>query len=190
MSVPSNDLLTLLARTPATVRTILEDLPEHLLHASAGGGGSSPFIALAHLIQGEIDHWIQSQERDESPEIVECAQRIDLTQDHSLDEMLTQFSNLREKTLVAFSSLLEGGKDLDADCTRQGLREGNLEELLATCAVNDLTHIAQIVRTIAAQFDDDVGPWKQYKPILEPRIEVASNLLGQRDDAIVDGLHN
>ena len=42
MSVPSNDLLTLLARTPATVRTLLEDLPEDLLHASAGGGCSSP----------------------------------------------------------------------------------------------------------------------------------------------------
>ena len=155
MSVPSNDLLTLLARTPATVRTILEDLPEHLLHVSVGEGGSSPIIALARLIQGETDNWILLEERGELPEIVESAKHTRLTQDHSLDEMLTQFSNLRETTLVAFGRLLEGGKDLDGDCTQQGLRDGNLQELLATYAVNDLTHIARIVRTVAAQFDDD-----------------------------------
>ena len=155
MSVPSNDLLTLLARTPATVRTILEDLPEHLLHASVGEGGSSPIIALTRLIQGETDNWILLEERGELPEIVESAKHTRLTQDHSLDEMLTQFSNLRETTLVAFGRLLEGGKDLDGDCTQQGLRDGNLQELLATYAVNDLTHIARIVRTVAAQFDDD-----------------------------------
>ena len=155
MSILSNDLLTLLARTPATVRTILEDLPEHLLHASVGEGGSSPIIALTRLIQGETDNWTLLEERGELLEIVEYAQHTRLTQDHSLDEMLTQFSNLRETTLVAFGRLLEGGKDLDGDCTQQGLRDGDLQELLATYAVNDLTHIARIVRTVAAQFDDD-----------------------------------
>ena len=154
MSVPSNDLLTLLARTPATVRTILEDLPEHLLHASVGEGGSSPVIALTRLIQGEMDNWILLEESVGLSEIIESAKHTRLTQDHSLDEMLTQFSNLRETTLVAFGRLLEGGKDLDGDCTQQGLRDGNLQELLATYAVNDLTHIARIVRTVAAQFDD------------------------------------
>jgi len=155
MSILSNDLLTLLARTPATVRTILEDLPEHLLHASVGEGGSSPIIALTRLIQGETDNWTLLEERGELLEIVEYAKHTRLTQDHSLDEMLTQFSNLRETTLVAFGRLLEGGKDLDGDYTQQGLRDGNLQELLATYAVNDLTHIARIVRTVAAQFDDD-----------------------------------
>ena len=154
MSILSNDLLTLLARTPATVRTILEDLPEHLLHASVGEGGSSPIIALTRLIQGETDNWTLLEERGELLEIVEYAKHTRLTQDHSLDEMLTQFSNLRETTLVAFGRLLEGGKDLDGDCTQQGLRDGTLQELLATYAVNDLTHIARIVRTVAAQFDD------------------------------------
>ena len=155
MSILSNDLLTLLARTPATVRTILEDLPEHLLHASVVEGGSSPIIALTRLIQGETDNWTLLEERGELLEIVEYAKHTRLTQDHSLDEMLTQFSNLRETTLVAFGRLLEGGKDLDGDCTQQGLRDGDLQELLATYAVNDLTHIARIVRTVAAQFDDD-----------------------------------
>ena len=80
MSILSNDLLTLLARTPATVRTILEDLPEHLLHASVGEGGSSPIIALTRLIQGEVDNWILLEESGELPEIVESASQTGLVE--------------------------------------------------------------------------------------------------------------
>ena len=176
MSVPSNDLLTLLARTPATVRTLLEDLPEELLHASVGEDTSTPFIVLGHLIQGEVDdwipraHWILAQGREQPPETVGRLEHIDCTQGHSLDELLTQFGRLREKSLAALGGMLERGGDLDAGGIHPELGEVTFGELLAIWAVHDLTHISQIVRLVAGKFDEDVGPWREYLPILEPRI--------------------
>jgi len=42
-----------------------------------------------------------------------------------------------------------------------------LSNLLATWAVHDLGHIAQIVKTMANEYSDAVGPWKAYISILD-----------------------
>lgn len=41
-----------------------------------------------------------------------------------------------------------------------------LRELIATWAVHDLDHIAQIYSSLAASHDAEVGPWKAYLGIL------------------------
>jgi hypothetical protein len=41
--------------------------------------------------------------------------------------------------------------------------------LIATWVVHDLNHIAQIVRVVANQFGQAVGPRRAYLPILHPR---------------------
>ena len=41
-----------------------------------------------------------------------------------------------------------------------------LGQLLATWAVHDLTHLAQIVRVTGKRYDQDVGPWKAYLGVL------------------------
>jgi hypothetical protein len=42
-----------------------------------------------------------------------------------------------------------------------------LGQLIATWVVHDLDHIEQIVRTMAAQYRDNAGPWKAYLSILK-----------------------
>lgn len=42
-----------------------------------------------------------------------------------------------------------------------------LKQLLATWVVHDLGHVRQIVRAMAKQYRDTVGPWKAYLSILE-----------------------
>jgi hypothetical protein len=37
-----------------------------------------------------------------------------------------------------------------------------LRQHLATWTVHDLTHIAQIGRTMAKQYRDAIGPWRRY----------------------------
>lgn len=44
--------------------------------------------------------------------------------------------------------------------------EVSLQQLLATWAVHDLTHIRQIVTEMALRYSEAVGPWKQYLSIL------------------------
>jgi len=39
--------------------------------------------------------------------------------------------------------------------------------LLAAWVVHDMTHIAQISRVIAKQYEIEVGPWKEYMGVLK-----------------------
>ncbi len=171
----ANDVLNLLTRTPATVGTLLEDLPAELLHADEGEGTFSPFSVLGHLIQGEIDdwipraHWILAHGRERSFEPFDRLAHVERTRERSLGELLDEFGALRETGLSALRELLDRGADLDAGGLHPDLGEVTLGQLLATWAVHDLNHIAQIVRVVAHQFDEDVGPWKEYLPILHPR---------------------
>jgi hypothetical protein len=41
-----------------------------------------------------------------------------------------------------------------------------LSQLLSTWAVHDLGHIGQIVRVMAKQYGEAVGPWRAYLPVL------------------------
>jgi hypothetical protein len=65
--------------------------------------------------------------------------------------------------------VIAAGADLDAVGTHPALGKVTLAELIATWVVHDLNHISQIVRVVAHQFEDDVGPWREYLPILHPR---------------------
>ncbi len=168
----AEDILTLLARTPGTVRVLLEDLPPDLLHADEGEGTFSPFSVLGHLVQGEIDDWIPRARwilehgREQAFPPFDRFAHIERTRDRSLDELLTEFETLRETGLAALREVFEGEADLDAGGLHPELGEVTLRQLLTTWAVHDLNHIAQIARVVAHQFEDEVGPWKAYLPIL------------------------
>jgi len=41
-----------------------------------------------------------------------------------------------------------------------------LSQLLSTWVVHDLGHVGQIVRVMAKQYDEAVGAWKAYLPVL------------------------
>ena len=41
-----------------------------------------------------------------------------------------------------------------------------LSQLLATWVAHDLGHIAQTVRVMAKQYREEVGPWREYLPVL------------------------
>ena len=47
-----------------------------------------------------------------------------------------------------------------------GVRGVTLRQLLATWVVHDLSHLAQISRVMCQQYEEAVGPWKAYLPIL------------------------
>ena len=62
----------------------------------------------------------------------------------------------------------------DDELDRKGLHpelgEVTLSQLLATWAVHDLDHLAQIARTMAKVYTDAVGPWQAYLSILRDRL--------------------
>ena len=61
----------------------------------------------------------------------------------------------------------------DADLSRCGRHPEfgvvTLGQHLSTWVAHDLGHISQIVRVMARQYTDAVGPWRMYLSILNPR---------------------
>lgn len=170
-----DEMMRILARTPATVRALLEDLPPDLLHADEGEGTFSPFSVVGHLIEGEKEDWIPRARRileegaDRAFAPFDRFAHLEWIGERSLEELLTELARRREENLAALRELLADDPDLDARGLHPELGEVTLHELLATWVVHDLNHIGQIVRVVARQFDEDVGPWRAYLPILAPR---------------------
>jgi hypothetical protein len=169
------DLLAFLTRAPTTVRTLIEDLPQDLLHANEGDGTFSPLEVLEHLVQGEVELWVPRAEwiREHGP--AEPFPPFDpvgfreQSGSRSRDSLLIEFEELRAAGLVTVRGVLDHGPELDAVGSHPALGEVTLAELIATWVVHDLNHIAQIVRVVANQFGQAVGPWRAYLPILHPR---------------------
>jgi hypothetical protein len=42
-----------------------------------------------------------------------------------------------------------------------------LSQLLATWVVHDLNHLDQVVKTMAKQYREAVGPWRAFLPIID-----------------------
>ncbi len=170
-AVAIDELLTLLARTPSTVRALLEDLPVDLLHTDEGEGTFSPFDVLGHLIQGELDDWVPRARwmLEHGPAVTlppfDRFAHVERSRGRGLDDLLTEFEELRAAGLATLRELLAAGADLETRGRHPELGEVTLAQLIATWAVHDLDHIGRIVRVVARQFEPDVGPWPRSFPI-------------------------
>lgn len=161
----------LLARTPEVLRTLLNDLPESWTDTPDTPDGWRPRDVVGHLISGELDDWITRTER-----ILEHGTKVpfdrfdrfaQLERDAGvpIGELVERFAGLRSRNLERLDELVGDG-DLDRRGMHPSLGEVTLRQLLATWAVHDLDHIAQIFAGLAGSHDADVGPWKTYLGIL------------------------
>ena len=57
--------------------------------------------------------------------------------------------------------------DLELTGEQPELRTVTMRQLLATWVVHDLSHIAQITRTMARAYTEAVGPWTAYFRVLQ-----------------------
>ncbi len=167
-----DDAIAVLARTPATLRTLLADLPDSWLQGTDGPGTWSPRDVAAHLVDGERAAWIPRIEhllkQGEPTPFVPFDREATIRQATPplLAELLDTFADLRADNLARLREL-----DLDADdLARRGVHPElgavTLEQLIATWVVHDLGHLGQVARTMARQYGEDVGPWRKYLRIL------------------------
>jgi len=85
----------------------------------------------------------------------------------SSGQLLQQFQQLRIENLRFLMGLKLSEEDLDRTGTHPELGTVTLRQLLATWAVHDLGHLAQITRTLAKRYSDDIGPWRAYSRVVE-----------------------
>ena len=169
------DALPVLRRTPEVLTQLLNELPDCWTTASEGPNTWSPFDVIGHLIHGErtdwlprVEHILQHGEAVPFPPFDREAMFKD-SNGLSLKELLATFSTLRKENLRRLSGLNLTDKDLRRRGTHPEFGSVTMEQHLSTWVVHDLSHVSQVVRVMARQYDAAVGPWKAYLPVLAPR---------------------
>ena len=84
----------------------------------------------------------------------------------SLDDLLDRFASVRAANLTTLDALV-GVEDLGRRGVHPGFGEVTLGQLLAAWTVHDLNHVGQIVKTMAKQYTDAIGPWREFLPIVD-----------------------
>lgn len=164
--------IDILRRTPATLRLLLQNLPDDWLRANEGAETWSPFDVMGHLIHGEKTDWIPRarmilQHGDTRAfEPFDRFAMFEESKGKSLDDLLAEFERLRSESLRQLEELNVTPELLPKRGRHPALGEVTLGQLLSTWVVHDLGHIGQIVRVMSTQYREAVGPWKEYLPIL------------------------
>jgi uncharacterized damage-inducible protein DinB len=175
LPVDLESVLAVLERTPATLGALLADLPEQLERGNEGEQSWSPFDVLGHLIHGERTDWIPrlriilEHGRSREFEPFDRFAQFEASRGRGVEDLLDDFEALRATNLRMLEALDLGPEDLPRRGRHPELGEVTAAELLATWAVHDLNHIAQISRIMAKQLGAQVGPWRAYLPVLGAR---------------------
>ncbi|MGC4081404.1 MAG: DinB family protein [Vicinamibacterales bacterium] len=163
-----------LRQTPRTLRCLLADLPSEWTTATEGPGTWSPYDVVGHLIHGERADWIPRVEHllqhgDAVPfPTFDREAMFTASKGQSLDQLLDRFAALRQASLARLDALALTETDLDRTGRHPAFGIVTLRQHLATWVAHDMTHIAQVSRVIARQYQDAVGPWQAYLSILKP----------------------
>ncbi|WP_462250122.1 DinB family protein [Ekhidna sp.] len=164
--------IEILERTPKTLTTMLSGLSEDWISNNEGIDTWSPFDVLGHLIHGEKTDWIPRAklilEHGDSIafEPFDRFAQYEISKGKSIEELLSEFEDLRKFNLKEFKSL-DIENNLDKIGKHPELGPVSLKNLLSCWVVHDLGHIAQISRVMAKQYTEEVGVWTKYLGILK-----------------------
>lgn len=165
--------ITLLTRTPNMLRAMLDGLPAEWINRNEGEATWSPYDVIGHLIHGERADWLPRAqiilEAGESRafEPFDRLAQFEESKDKSIEELLETFASLRRENLETLIALKLTTDDLRKTGTHPAFRIVTLEQLLATWVTHDHSHIVQIARTMARQYQEAVGPWQEYLSVLK-----------------------
>jgi hypothetical protein len=168
------DGVVILRRTPALLRMLVNDLPCGWNEATEGAGTWSPFDVVGHLIHGERADWVPRVEHilhygDAVPfPPFDREAMFAASKGLTIGELLDTFGELRDESLRRLQTFNLTAADLERRGRHPEFGEVLLGQHLATWVVHDLTHISQIVRVLARQYSDAVGPWRAYLSVLGP----------------------
>jgi DinB superfamily len=164
--------IDLLRRTPQTLRDLLNGVGEAWSRSNEGFDTFSPFDVVGHLIDGEETDWMPRARiilaRDPEATFVpyDRFRHYSRNRGRSLGSLLDELARLRAENLAQLAAWNLGETELDLRARHPSLGPVTLRQLLAGWVVHDLGHIAQVVRVMAKQYRDEVGPWVPYLPVL------------------------
>jgi hypothetical protein len=163
------DAVSLLARTPAALETLLTGLSPEWLHRNDGPGTWSAYDIVGHLAHGDATNWLPRTRMIVEHGTGRAFEPFDreamLRRPHrSISLLLNEFAAARQSSLDELSAM---DLDLSLPGWHPELGEVRLGQLLAAWVAHDLTHLGQIGEVLARRYREDVGPWRVYMPALD-----------------------
>src|SRR4051794_26384544 len=144
MEFDLTDGITVLERTPAALRAMLDGLSPAWTDATEGPETWSPYVILGHLIHGERTDWIarariileQGPERRFTP--YDRYAQFRESEGKSLAHLLDEFARLRAENLATLAAWRLTGAQLDLTGEHPQFGAVTLRQLLATWVAHDL----------------------------------------------------
>jgi DinB superfamily len=167
-----DDAMPVLQRTPRVLRELLRGLPNTWTDATEGAGTWSAFDVIGHLIHGERTDWVPRVEH-----ILKYGDTVvfptfdreamfSASKGRTLGELVDEFEKARAQSLTRLGTLALTDADLERSGRHPEFGVVSMRQHLATWVAHDLGHISQIVRVMARQYTDAVGPWRAYLSLL------------------------
>jgi len=167
------ECVSILKRTPATLDTLLRDLPEAWTAATEGPGTWSPYVVIGHLIHGEKADWMPRLQiiLEHGPgrpfDSFDREAQFRESNGKLLSTLLDEFSTLRSDNLTRLRALNLQPSHLELRGAHPALGPVTLRQLLATWTAHDLAHILQVSRVMAKRYKHEVGPWAEYLSVMK-----------------------
>jgi hypothetical protein len=164
--------MEILTRTPYVLETLLDGISEEWIRSNEGGDTWSPFDIVGHLIHGDKTDWITrveiilSDSQNKKFDSFNRLAQFENSKGKDLRQLLEEFKILRKENIVVLNAKNITSKHFEKKGIHPAFGEVTLRQLLATWTTHDLSHLAQISRVMARQYTQEVGPWKEYLPIL------------------------
>jgi len=164
--------LDILSRTPAVLDRLLRGTSESWHSLNEGPDTWSAFDVVGHLIHGEETDWVPRariilEHGEGRPfEPFDRFAQFGRFAGWSLEQRLERFTELRRANLEVVNEWQLTEEQLALPGRHPELGAVNLRQLLATWAVHDLNHIAQIARVMAKRYTAEVGVWRAYLAVL------------------------
>ena len=164
--------LQVLEHTPKTLHALLTGFSDEWLKQDEGPGTWSAFDVLSHLIFCEKTNFftriqiIRSNMDQKVFAPFDMSMQFELTKGRKITELLAEFENLRKEHLLYFAENPVTEADLHKTGIHPKFGEVPLLNVLSTWVAHDLSHTAQIVRVMAKQYKEEVGPFIEFLRIL------------------------
>jgi hypothetical protein len=161
-----------LRQTPVALQAMLSGLSRDWIAGDEGPETWSPYQVVRHLTAIEESDWIDRTRlilehgTDRIFEPVDREAGFSRFRDWKFRDLLARFASVRTSNLETLGTLVKV-EDLGRRGVHPAFGEVTLGQLLATWAVHDLNHVGQIIKTMAKQYTEAVGPWRANLPIID-----------------------
>ncbi|MBI1291520.1 DinB family protein [bacterium] len=159
-----------LQATPTVLRSMLSNLPEAVYARNVEEGKWNIQDVVRHLIHADRTNWsvriAVMLESEGTPAFLPFDKGTPEAGCASFMEEIELFADVRSEQVQRLLALTLSDEDLQRRATHPELGSVTLGQLLATWAVHDMAHLSQILRLLAKQLGDQVGPWNAYLAIL------------------------